>query len=256
MVSIAVVGSGNLAWHLIKMLQAAHIPVDWHVYRSEKNASFFQLEHIIASTSNPEVLTNAGLSHIFLATSDSAFKTLTTEIQNPNALWVHLSGGSSIQALKCPRRAVFYIPQTFTLGRPLTYTNLPVFIEAESPADFQTLWDIAQKLQLKPSALNSEARKHLHIAAVITNNFVNYLFREAETWLENHQIEPESLYPLIRETAEKAIELGPKNAQTGPANRGDLGTVKRHIKAIKVARLRKVYRLFSTHIFQLRERKL
>jgi predicted short-subunit dehydrogenase-like oxidoreductase (DUF2520 family) len=60
------------------------------------------------------------------------------------------------------------------------------------------------------------------------------------------------LHPLIRETADKAIELGPRQSQTGPAARGDLGSVRKQIKMLKDIRLRRLYRHLSRFIFESR----
>ena len=40
------------------------------------------------------------------------------------------------------------------------------------------------------------------------------------------------LKPLILETVNKAIELGPENSQTGPAVRNDLYTIEKHLELL------------------------
>jgi hypothetical protein len=47
--------------------------------------------------------------------------------------------------------------------------------------------------------------------------------------MDSHNLPPDWLEPLIRETFSKAITLGPQKAQTGPALRNDKYTIKRHV---------------------------
>jgi predicted short-subunit dehydrogenase-like oxidoreductase (DUF2520 family) len=100
--------------------------------------------------------------------------------------------------------------------------------------------------------MNSEKRKHLHLAAVFANNFTNQMYAAAEKWMTRNELPFDLLHPLIRETADKAIELGPKQSQTGPAARGDLGSVRKQTKMLKDIRLRRLYRHLSRYIFEAR----
>jgi hypothetical protein len=59
----------------------------------------------------------------------------------------------------------------------------------------------------------------------------------------------EVLKPLILETVDKAIELGPENSQTGPAKRHDLNTIKKHLDLLSFSPdLKNIYDLISKSI--------
>lgn len=61
------------------------------------------------------------------------------------------------------------------------------------------------------------------------------------------------LYPLIQETVNKAFELSPEEAQTGPAIRNDLAVVEKHLAMLStLPQLQRLYALFSELIGQQR----
>jgi predicted short-subunit dehydrogenase-like oxidoreductase (DUF2520 family) len=71
-------------------------------------------------------------------------------------------------------------------------------------------------------------RLALHVAAVFANNFTNHMLTLAANIVEGEDMQFKLLRPLIRETVEKALILGPTAAQTGPAIRGDETTMALH----------------------------
>jgi predicted short-subunit dehydrogenase-like oxidoreductase (DUF2520 family) len=57
------------------------------------------------------------------------------------------------------------------------------------------------------------------------------------------------LAPLIVETVNKSLELGPENSQTGPAARGDLEVLDAHLEFLKDdPALHDIYKSLSQHI--------
>jgi predicted short-subunit dehydrogenase-like oxidoreductase (DUF2520 family) len=54
---------------------------------------------------------------------------------------------------------------------------------------------------------------------------------------------------LIRETVEKALDIGPSNSQTGPAVRGDQKTMEKHLDMIRNdENLHSIYELMTRSI--------
>jgi predicted short-subunit dehydrogenase-like oxidoreductase (DUF2520 family) len=97
--------------------------------------------------------------------------------------------------------------------------------------------------------LDDEKRQIVHIAAVMVNNFTNLLFREAHDILEKEAIPFKVLLPLIRHTVEKIEHLEPAEAQTGPAMRNDLGTMRQHLALLeKDPEFREIYIALSRRI--------
>jgi predicted short-subunit dehydrogenase-like oxidoreductase (DUF2520 family) len=73
-----------------------------------------------------------------------------------------------------------------------------------------------------------------HAAAVFCSNYLAVTQRVAELLFTLAGLEePVPMFePLARSTLENVFELGPANALTGPAARGDAGTIRRNLEAL------------------------
>ena len=65
---------------------------------------------------------------------------------------------------------------------------------------------------------------------------------------KKHQIPFEIFHPLIEETYKKALIMEPQNAQTGPALRQDLKTIKKHLNLLTELDIKKLYLNLSSSI--------
>jgi predicted short-subunit dehydrogenase-like oxidoreductase (DUF2520 family) len=97
--------------------------------------------------------------------------------------------------------------------------------------------------------IDSQQRRAIHLAAVFACNFSNHMMANAQELLRESELDFSILKPLIEETVEKALEVGPDNAQTGPAVRGDEKTLEKHRNLLENhARLLEIYNLVSQSI--------
>jgi predicted short-subunit dehydrogenase-like oxidoreductase (DUF2520 family) len=96
---------------------------------------------------------------------------------------------------------------------------------------------VARDVGAEPFRLPEEAKPLYHAAAVFASNFVVAIAGVAEAlFTEAGLHEPlERFLPLSRASLEHAAELGPAAAMTGPAIRGDAGTVERNLAALEAA---------------------
>ena len=160
-----------------------------------------------------------------VAVVDDALGDVTRAVSssNPNALFVHTSGSVSIDVWrgKAMRFGVFYPMQTFTKSRPVDFSEVSFFVEANREQDVVLLKTLAGQLGSKAYEITSAQRRILHIAAVFACNFTNHMYAVAARLMEKHDLPFESLLPLIDETARKVHHLAPVDAQTGPARRND-----------------------------------
>jgi predicted short-subunit dehydrogenase-like oxidoreductase (DUF2520 family) len=83
----------------------------------------------------------------------------------------------------------------------------------------------------------------IHLAAVFICNFTNYILTRGEEVTIKAGYSLELLKPLLSETIAKALELGPKNCQTGPASRNDNITIEKHLDLLSFSpELQRLYR--------------
>lgn len=251
---IALLGSGNFAWQLYEFFRAGNVSLAFHYARSIDGFSDFIPRDSTLQCTELDPLMEAEV--IILAISDPALSELSGRLQDANRLLIHTSGPKSMEVLQGNRRGVFYIPQSMTKGRKIDAAGVRVCLEGDDENDLIWLEQLCFSLGLESIRMDSEKRKHLHLAAVFANNFTNQMYAAAEEWMTRNELPFDLLHPLIRETADKAIDLGPKQSQTGPAARGDLGSVRKQTKMLKDIRLRRLYGHLSRYIFEARGKNI
>jgi len=252
---VAFAGSGNVATHLSKVFFNAQIEIIGFYGRNlettqslaEKyNTQFGKLQDLQACAADL----------IVVSVPDHAIEEVLKLIPTCNTMVAHTSGSLSIDALKnvSNHPAVFYPLQTFSKDKSIDFTQIPIMLEATDENDLVKLEKLAHKISDKVFRINSSQRKKIHIAAVFSSNFTNYLFHIAEDLLSREEVPFEVIQPLIEETTQKIKQLSPFDAQTGPAVRRDMETIHAHLNDLKeIPEYQEIYKLLSHHIIKSRE---
>ncbi len=188
-----------------------------------------------------------------IAASDDAIQEIAQEIILPEeAMLVHTSGSQPLSILQFAATThvgVLYPLQTFSKNRKVNFKNIPVFVESSDEETGHTLLQIASAISNKVQKIGSEERKALHVAAVFASNFANHMLTISRDILQQNSLNSDWLVPLITETIEKSLTLGPENAQTGPARRGDLDVLDQQLEFLREdERVAEIYKLISQHI--------
>ncbi len=253
-IKIAFAGSGNVATHLAKVMANAGLDIVGFYSRKKSSAGrLANLYHSQWGTYNELKTCNADA--VIVAVPDHAISAVLQEIPACNTLILHTSGSIDMSILESysSRTGVFYPLQTFSASKSVNFQNIPVMVEANNESDEKLLGELARKITSHVYFISSQQRKKIHIAAIFSSNFVNYLFHVAEELLEKENIPFDVLRPLIAETTEKIKELRPFHAQTGPAVRNDLETIKIHLKDLEeMPEYREIYQLLSQQIIKSR----
>ncbi|HSN48940.1 MAG TPA: DUF2520 domain-containing protein, partial [Flavobacterium sp.] len=121
-------------------------------------------------------------------------------------------------------------------------------LESENETDFELLRIVAETISKKVYDINSVQRKALHISAVFVNNFVNHLYQIGNEICIENKLPFEVLKPLILETANKVMNLSPREAQTGPAIRNDEQTIAGHLDFLLDENQKKIYKTLTQSI--------
>ena len=140
-----------------------------------------------------------------------------------NQLFVHTAGSMPMDLFAglTAHYGVFYPMQTFSKERLVDFNDISLFLEANDQTSMERLKMLAASLTTHVYELDSEGRKHLHLAAVFACNFVNHCYALSAELLAAKGLPFSVMQPLVDETARKIHELAPVDAQTGPAVRGD-----------------------------------
>ena len=254
MISIVILGTGNVAKHLFDAFTAQNGVEIVQVYGRNQNAlSYFNNQ--INTTSD---LSNIKEADIYLiAITDDAISEVSRLLVGKKGLIVHTSGSIPMNALPHKHRhGVFYPLQTFSANRKVNFKEIPICIESENEEDYELLNELASVISDKVIQIDSDQRKALHLTAVFANNFTNHMYHLAQEICTENDVPFELLFPLINETAAKIQDLSPLDAQTGPARRNDTGTLKKHLAQLKHKKHKKVYTLMSKSIRKTYGKKL
>lgn len=248
---VVLLGAGNVAWHLGRALHksGAEIVQVWN--RSQKPA--VKLAHLLGAEAAWGEMPVAGKAHLYvIAVKDDAIIQTVARIPKGNGIAVHTAGSVALTALEqagTRYTGVIWPLQSLTAQRRINFSKVPLCIEASSPAAAKMLKLFAHALSQNVTELSSQQRAHLHLAAVMVNNFSNHLFTLAEEITSAQKIPFHILHPLITETAEKIKHLAPAAAQTGPALRGDKAVMQRHLLLLQHHKdLQQLYKLLSKSI--------
>lgn len=251
--SISFIGAGNLAWHLAPAFDNSGYAVKEVFSPNPKHAEDLT-ERLYQAEVKATLDFSTSDSRIFIvAVSDNAIKQVAQEIILPDqTLLIHTSGSVPMEELSyaaASASGVFYPLQTFTKNRKADFKSLPIFVEADDPDAEELLFEMGRALGGNIQKMNSEQRAKLHLAAVFASNFTNHMLTLASQLTEQNDIRFDWLKPLIRETIEKSLSLGPLHAQTGPAKRGDLEILDKHTEQLKDNEtVAEIYKLISQHI--------
>ncbi|MBD0822443.1 Rossmann-like and DUF2520 domain-containing protein [Aestuariibaculum marinum] len=253
MISVVILGAGNVATHLYKAFKTTENVnvLQWYNRNIEAISSF---KNEVDITDNLSQLAEADV--YIVSVSDDAVKGLTKKLPFENRLVVHTSGTVKISDIdKKHHKGVFYPLQSFSKSAKLDFANVPICIEAITSEDYHLLKDMAIAIGSPTKKVNSDQRKVLHLAAVFVNNFTNQLYRVAHEITESEGAEFDLLKPLILETAKKVQDLSPYMAQTGPAKRDDKKTLDKHTKLLTNPHHKDIYDLLTKSIQHTHGRK-
>lgn len=178
-------------------------------------------------------------------------------------LAIHSSGLGSVHLLKPLRehgvRTLCLHPlQTFA-GEPTSglLRDVPCAVTALEERDLQLGEELAVRLGMRPFRLADESKTLYHLAAVVGCNLLVALESEAKRLMDAATRDSrglEHLGVLLRTTLENLLRSGePAAALTGPVARGDLGTVRAHLRLLdrESPRLARTYRALSLEALTL-----
>jgi len=178
---------------------------------------------------------------------------------------VHCSGTSPL--IEGSSTGVFWPIQSFTKSAEPDWESLPIIVQSENEAFAKTLLEIASTISgLSPKQVfRNEDRMRLHLGAVMTQNFSNFLWTLTEEVLtkveskgevkkgnsKSANLNIQDLLPLATNHLKKLQKASPAHLQTGPAIRGDQNTMLAHLALLEEhPEAKEIYTLLSKHIGQ------
>jgi len=254
MLQVVIIGSGNVAQHLIKAFNnSAQVHLVQAFARHPESILPLLPDNMVTNSLNDLADADAYI----IAVSDDAIAEVSSQLPFDGKLVAHTSGSAGLDQLDAKnRRGVFYPLQTFSKGKSVDFSLVPICLESEFNEDYYILETLGHALANNVYTINTAQRQALHVAAVFVNNFTNHLYTIGNQICNENQMPFDILKPLINETASKIALLTPMQAQTGPALRNDKKTLLRHLDFLQDTTQKEIYALLTQSIQQANEQKL
>jgi predicted short-subunit dehydrogenase-like oxidoreductase (DUF2520 family) len=232
--SVSIIGAGNVATHLATELFSKGVKIheiwSWHLMNAEELAKKTSASTCITLA---ELKTDVDL--VIIAIKDDSVVAMINQLPRGIHAIVHTSGGLNMDILEgiCSNVGVFYPLQSFKKDDEVDWKSTPICIEGSSNEFASELKSLGEEISKTVQYINTEQRKKIHIAAVIANNFTNYLYSVAHDIVIDANVSFDLLLPLIKQSANKLTGKDPFELQTGPAKRNDVKLIHDHLESLE-----------------------
>jgi len=243
--SVAIIGAGNVGLYLYSAFKRKGI--DCRIFSRRSNEQIEDLSNF-----------NGEADLCIICIPDDSIAELSARLPLCKGIIAHSSGTVSLDALaeKHHHRAIFYPPMSLRPDADTDIEKITFCLEAKDEETLLKLEDFCKQHQLSSARLNSEDRASLHLAAVISHNFSNYLYHLSFSILKEKNLSLELLKPLLAEQVKQINNNDPAERQTGPAQRKDFATLQKHLSLLPDENAQAIYKLISNAILGDNEEKL
>ena len=267
---VGVLGAGKVGVSLGKYIVENGTRTDLHLqgYYSRKEsdaaaAASFTRSHVFASAR--QAVEDCDL--IFLTVPDGRIAQLAGELKSlpvEGKFFCHASGALSADVMQCLRErgamAASLHPICAVSDRFTGYRELEgcCFTVEGDPALCRMLRQYFEQMGNFVGEISGKEKVRYHMAAVFASNLVLGLYDTAAQILRSCGLEEDfsarALAPLFLKNAARAASDGVEAALTGPVERGDAETVRRHLEAARGDEA-EIYRLLSRRLADIARRK-
>jgi predicted short-subunit dehydrogenase-like oxidoreductase (DUF2520 family) len=252
---VAIVGTGNVAWHLARAMHRAGVEITGVISRSKERAGNLASDVSALPIEDPSGLKE--LPDLFLlCVPDDALPGVQETYAGRGPLVAHTSGSTGMEVLSSAANetGVLYPLQTFTRGVQMTYQDIPFLVEGSDEKAASRLEQLAGRISGEVHLVSSVQRRQIHVAAVFACNFSNHMVAIADRLMRESGLAFDLLLPLVEETTRKLRNKTPLEAQTGPAARNDRSTMMHHLEALDhLPEEQEIYRMLSGNIMRYRK---
>lgn len=252
---IAIVGSGQVAEALVCSFCNKIDPCNITVIARNRERAISLINKYSVNFNDYDSVITQHFDYIIIAVKDDCINEVSKHVSTFafDAIVCHTSGSVGVDKIsyKSKNIGVFYPLQSFTKDVEVNFSTIPIFIEGNSDECVAKLKELGELISNNVSVATSKSREKLHLCAVFANNFTNYMFTITNELIESEGIQNKALVPLIKATFERIINENTKEIQTGPARRGDLNTIARHLEILESNKeAQDIYKTFSNSILK------
>jgi len=252
---ISIVGAGNLANALAPALVAAGYRID-RILSRERSASRKRAQALARRVGGKAAALSAPVSAgvLWLCVSDDAIRPCARELSRAGT-WrgrvvLHSSGALSSDELAPLRRcgasvASLHPLMTFVPGVRVRMAEVPFAVEGD-PAAVRMARRIVRDLKTRVFTIPKRNKPLYHAFGSFSSPMVIATLAMAERVAGAAgvpaRMRREVMLPIVRKTFSNYLQASANRAFSGPIARGDVNTIRRHLKALrKVSGAREIY---------------
>jgi len=241
---VAVIGAGRVGTALaVRLLDTGHriVAISGRAGTVDRAARYLPGVPI-----RPAPIAARGVEVDVIGTPDDLIEPTATSLADEGALGegqtaMHLSGATSLDALAAPRAAGAEVLSVHPLQTfpdvDAAVARIPgsgIAVTALSEHGYFLGERLVRDVGGRSFRLADEAKPIYHAAAVFASNYLVAITALAdELFRDAGMPEPAELFlPLQRATLDNVAAMGPAAALTGPAVRGDAGTIAANLEAL------------------------
>ena len=141
-----------------------------------------------------------------------------------------------------------------------SYKDLPdsFFTIEGAQKHLETMKDLLESMGNSVCVISKENKIKYHAAAAVASNLVVGILNMAETMMQECGFEKEqatqALAPIIRGNVENILRQGSVQALTGPIERNDVSTVKKHLSVL-TGQYQEIYKAVSGNVVNIAKAK-
>jgi predicted short-subunit dehydrogenase-like oxidoreductase (DUF2520 family) len=252
--TITLIGAGNLAHALALALHATRYPIDEIVARPSSRHRAMRLARRVGARSASSSNARLSADVLWFCVNDDGIRACAEEY-SAKTTWkgkiaLHSSGAlgsDELRALKRRGAAVGSVHpmMTFVAGKAAGMRDVAFALEGDAAA-VRVARAIARDLGGYPFQIRRENKALYHAVGGFCSPLVVALLATGEKVAKQAKVPASELarvmQPILRRTIENYIKQGAAASFSGPINRGDVATVRKHLAALnKVPQARAIY---------------
>jgi len=243
----AIIGAGRISYSLTSALIKNGYEITSVISKNIESAKTLARKFPIRKYSNDIEQIPKSTKLFFLSVPDGELKKVAAEISHlklnfENLNFIHLSGSENISVLNSIKRkggitASIHPMQTFPSKKVFTLKNVYSAVETPNDKHFNYLSELCKKLGMIPFKIKSNQKTFYHLAGVFASNFLAGNLSISKKMLMQNDINAKMFFNILSSTIDSTLrnvkKVGPAKALSGPVDRGDIQTIRKHISSLK-----------------------
>lgn len=230
---VVIIGTGNAATVFGRLMkQKGHTITQVYGRDILKAEALAEQLEATPTADVPSLSKNADV--YLIAVADKAVAAIAEQLDVNDHLVLHTTASLSIHVLKEVSKSYGVLYPLQSLRKQMSLdTPIPMLVDGNTEQVKLEIEKFARGLSSTVIRAGDRERVKLHVAAVFACNFTNYMYLQSAGFCAKEGLDFSLLQPLIEETATRLREFDPSEVFTGPAVRGDLETINRHLSLLE-----------------------